>query len=62
MSKSEIVAELPRLSLQERREIAMAIFALEADAEILRDCDQRADERFRLLDALEAEDAKAKSA
>ena len=56
MSASEIIAELPKLSLSERRRLARAIFDLETEAELLRDCDKRADERFAVLDALEAED------
>lgn len=54
MSTSEIIAELPKLSLADRRRLAGAIFDLEADAELLRDCDKRADERFAMLDDLEA--------
>jgi len=58
MSKLEILAELPRLTHRDRREIAKRIFDLESDAQILADCDRRADERFQMLDAMEAEDAK----
>ena len=60
MSKTEILAELPRLDHRERREIARALFDVEADAQTLADCDRRADERFLMLDALEAQDAQAK--
>ena len=60
MSASEIIAELPRLSRTERRQLAAAIFELEEEADLLRDCDRRADERFRILDMMEEEDAKAK--
>ena len=56
MSASEIIAELPKLSFVERRRLAGAIFDLEVEAEILRDCDKRADERFAILDAMELED------
>jgi hypothetical protein len=59
MSASEMIAQLPKLSFAERRRLAGAIFALEAEAELLRDCDKRADERFAILDAMEAEDAKS---
>jgi hypothetical protein len=31
------------------------------ETDLLRECDQRANERFLLLDALEAEDAKSQS-
>jgi hypothetical protein len=58
MSASEIIAELPKLSRTERRKLAVAIFELEEDADLLRDCDRRADERFRMLDKMEEEDAK----
>jgi hypothetical protein len=53
MSKAEIIAELPRLSHHERREIIEHILAIEQEAEILADCDRRADERFLMLDAME---------
>lgn len=59
MSTSEIIAELPKLSRKERRRLAAAIFELEEDADLLRDCDRRADERFRVLDVMEEEDGQA---
>ncbi len=58
MSSTEILAELPRLTHQERREVARRLFQLEEDAQILVECDQRANQNFLLLDALEAEDAR----
>lgn len=61
MSASEILAELPKLSRQERRRLAAAIFDLEEEADLLRDCDRRADERFRMLDMMEEKDAQAGS-
>jgi hypothetical protein len=61
MSKTEILAELPRLTREERRELVEAIFDLEADSDAMRHYDRRANENFLLLDALEAEDAKTKS-
>jgi hypothetical protein len=60
VSKTDILAELPRLDHRERREIARRLFEIEADAQTLADCDRRADEHFLMLDALEAEDAQAK--
>ena len=54
MSASEIIAELPKLSLTERRQLAGAIFDLGAETELLRDCDKRADERFATLDRVSA--------
>ena len=59
MSAAEIFAELPKLSREERRRLAGAIFELEEDADLLRDCDRRADERFRMLDVMEEGDAQA---
>jgi len=59
VSAAEIIAELPKLSLAERRRLAGAIFDLEAEADILHDCDKRADEHFAELDAMEIEDGTA---
>ena len=59
MSKAEILAELPRLEHAERREIALRLFEMEADSQILADCDRRADEHFLMLDAMETQDAQA---
>jgi hypothetical protein len=56
MSKVEIMAEIPKLSHGERREIMRAIFRTEQDAETLAECDRLALERFQMLDAMEAED------
>ncbi len=57
MSAAEIIAELPKLTLEERRRLAGAILDLEAEAGLLRECDRRADERFLILAAMESEDA-----
>lgn len=54
MSKQEILTQLSRLSPLERREIARLILDLEDEAAVLRESDQRAEERFLMLDALEA--------
>jgi hypothetical protein len=61
VSTSEIFAELPKLTRKERRRIAAAIFDLEEEADLLRDCDRRADEHFRILDVMEEKDAQAGS-
>jgi len=61
VSTSEILAELPKLSHQERRRLAAAIFDLEEEANLLRDCDRRADEHFRILDMMEEKDAETGS-
>jgi hypothetical protein len=60
MSKAEIAAELPKLSAKERRELARLIFELDEDAEALKENDRRANGRFLMLDAMEAEDAKSR--
>ena len=54
---AEIVAEIPRLSHQDRGEIMRCLIAVEEDAQILSDMDRLAQESFQMLDALEAEDA-----
>jgi hypothetical protein len=61
VSASEIFAELPKLSRQERRRLAAAIFDLEEEADLLRDCDRRADEHFRILDVMEEKNAETGS-
>ena len=58
MSRAEIISEIPKLSHEERREIMRCIIQAETEAAILAECDQRALERFQMLDALEAEDEK----
>ena len=50
------MAEIPRLSHQDRREIMRCLIAAEEDSQILSDIDRLAQERFQMLDALEAED------
>ena len=58
MSAREMIAELPTLTHDERRALARRIFEIEEDANLLADCDRRADANFQLLDAMEAEDAR----
>jgi hypothetical protein len=53
MSSSEIIAELPRLTHEERRAICQKIVALEADQETLDSCRQAAITGFQLLDQME---------
>lgn len=60
MSAAEIIAELPRMTVRERREIARRLFDLEADAEALRTADETADQAFQILDQMEG-DASAKA-
>ena len=60
MSFAEIVKELPTLKRDERRELARRLFDFaDEEAAFLTDCDRRADERFLMLDALEAKDGQA---
>jgi transcription elongation GreA/GreB family factor len=56
MSSSEIVAELPRLTHEERRLICQKIMALEADQDALETARQAAALGFQMLDQMEAED------
>jgi hypothetical protein len=58
MSTTEIVAEIPKLSHQERRQIMRRLIEVEEDAAVLVECDRSALERFQMLDALEADDEK----
>lgn len=58
MSMTEILSAIPTLSHQDRRRIMRVILEVEQDAEVVADCDRLALERFRMLDALEAEDEK----
>jgi len=58
VSYKDILAELPRLTQRERREIAERALALDDDARVLEERRHLADETFRMLDALEDEDAK----
>lgn len=58
MSQAEILAEIPKLSHAQRREIVRRIFEAEEDAATLAECDRLALERFQMLDAMEAEDEK----
>jgi hypothetical protein len=55
MSAAEIMAELPRMTVRERREIARRLFDLEADAGALRTADETADQAFQILDQMEGD-------
>jgi hypothetical protein len=57
MSTAEILAELPKLSRQERRRILERILEIEEVAESVEAIRRMADEAFLMLDAMEAEDA-----
>lgn len=54
MSFSEILQEIPKLSLVERREIFLQVLSLEPEEEDLAICDHAAYEGFAMLDLLEA--------
>jgi hypothetical protein len=58
MSSAEIISEIPKLSHEARREIMRCLIEAEEEAATLAECDQRALERFQMLDAMEAEDEK----
>jgi hypothetical protein len=58
MSTIEIMAELPKLNRQERRQVAKRLFELEDETQVLADCDRRADGNFLVLDAMEADDGR----
>jgi hypothetical protein len=58
MSSAEIISEIPKLSHEARREIMRRIIDVEQDAVTLAECDQRALDRFQLLDRMEAENEK----
>jgi hypothetical protein len=54
MSAAEIIAELPRMTVRERREIARRLFDLEPGAEALRTADETAGQAFQILDRMES--------
>jgi hypothetical protein len=61
MSKAELAAEILKLPKPDRRELARLILDMEDDAQVLRDCDRAANERFLMLDAMEAEDEQTRT-
>jgi hypothetical protein len=56
MSSSEILAQLPKLTHEERRAICEKILSLEADQEALAVSQKSAIIGFQVLDRMEAED------
>lgn len=58
MSIAEIINELPRLTLAERRAVCTRIQELEPEQETLDLCDSLALEAVQILDRMEAEDAR----
>ena len=61
MSTAEILAELPKLSREDRRRILERILEMEDDAASVEAVRRMADEAFQMLDAMEAEDAAGQS-
>ena len=57
MSTTEILAELPKLSREDRRRIVDRILEMEEEAASVEAIRRMADESFQMLDAMEAEDA-----
>ena len=55
MSRAEIISEIPKLSHEARREIMRCIIEAEQESVMLYECDQRAMERFQMLDSMESE-------
>jgi hypothetical protein len=58
MSVAEIMREIPRLSLPERRMLASKLLELEPERETLQQCDQLSDEALQVLDRMEEDDAR----
>jgi preprotein translocase subunit SecD len=61
MSTAEILAELPKLSREERRRILDRILEMEDDAQAVEAIRRTADVAFQMLDAMEAADAASQS-
>jgi hypothetical protein len=57
MSVTEIMREIPRLSLTERRMLTNKLLELEPGREALEMCDQLAGEALQILDRMEEDDA-----
>ncbi len=61
MSTAEILAEIPKLSPEDRRRLLDRILEMEDEAASIEAIRRTADETFQLLDAMEAEDAASQS-
>lgn len=57
MSTAQILAELPKLSREDRRRILDRILEIEDEAESAEAARRTADEAFQMLDAIEDNDA-----
>jgi hypothetical protein len=58
MSVAEIMQEIPRLSLAERRMLTNKLLELEPDRETLETCNRATDEALKILDQMEEDDAR----
>jgi hypothetical protein len=61
MSTAEILAEIPKLSSEDRRRLLDRILEIEDEAASVEAMRGMADETFQMLDAMEAEDAASQS-
>ena len=61
MSTAEILAEIPKLSPEDRRRLLDRILEIEDEAASMEAMRRVADETFQMLDAMEAEDAASQS-
>ena len=61
MSTAEILAELPKLSREDRRRILDRILQMEDEVASVERIRRTADEAFQMLDAMEAENATSQS-
>ena len=61
MSTAEILAELSKLSREDRRRILDRILEMEEEGQSVEAIRRMADEAFQMLDAMEAEDAARQS-
>ncbi|MFZ5807526.1 MAG: hypothetical protein ACOY3I_10020 [Verrucomicrobiota bacterium] len=60
MSTTQILHQLPKLSMKDRQKILKKIFEIDRNTKELWECDARANQRFLILDQMEASDAKTK--
>ena len=61
MSTAEILAEIPKLSSEDRRRLLDRLLEVEDDTALIEAARRTADETFQMLDAMEAEDAASQS-
>jgi hypothetical protein len=61
MSTAEIIAEIPKLSSEDRRRVLDRIIEVDDEAASVEAARRTADEAFQILDAMEAENAAGQS-